>query len=103
MKKFYITVENIDTTVNGPVRMLAADRIRANSIARMNNMEWSDNPQCQALLAFAAMRRASLTQAENFDDWLAQVADFEITDQAPESEVTTDPTYSPMPPLNAPL
>lgn len=92
MKKIYINVENLDGTIIEGVRLLAADRIKANKIARMNEIPWEENPQCHGLLVFCALRRTGQTLADNFEDFIEQVADYEITNDAPNQPEGEDPT-----------
>lgn len=92
MKKILINVETLDGTLIEGVRLLAVDRIKANTIARMNNIPWEENPQCHGLLVFCALRREGRTSAADFDEFLSQVADYEITNDAPTQSEAEDPT-----------
>lgn len=92
MKKIYLNVENLDGTLIEGVRLLAADRIKANKIARMNDIPWEENPQCHGLLVFCALRRTGQTGADNFEDFINQVADYEITSDTQGEPAGEDPT-----------
>lgn len=99
MKRLYVTIE--DTTADKPttVRLLAHDRIKAAKIARTNSIPWEEGPECHALLAYAAARRAGLTSADDFDAWLESILDYEITVDEPTGAVAdpTRPTPGPGP------
>lgn len=90
MRKFYAAVETTDGAITENVRIYAADRIRAAAMARTRGIPWEDGPEAQALLIYAAMRRTQKTDALEFDDFLAQVIDFQVS--ADEDEDPTTPT-----------
>lgn len=79
MPRIYLNVELADGQTHTNLRLLAADRIRAEKIARLNNTPWVDGPTCQAYLAFAITQRAEITHVDNFDQWLEQIADFQMS------------------------
>lgn len=89
MRKFYAAVETTDGTITDRVRIYAADRIRAAHMARTRGIPWEDGPEAQALLIYAAMRRTEKTNALDFDDFLAQVTDFQVTAEDSEDPTTT--------------
>lgn len=95
MKRVYVNVETLDGTIHEGLRLLAIDRIRAHRTARMTGIEWEESPVCQALVTHAAAQRLGLPNTEDFDTWMNTVADFEMTNDAPEGAHAVDPTQPP--------
>lgn len=93
MRALYVTAENLDGTRHQGVRVLAADRVRAQAVARANSVPWAEGPQCESLIAWAAMHRSGATTAL-YEQWLEEVADFALTNTAPHED-EEDPTSAP--------
>ena len=91
IRKLMFTLEDLDGVVAGPVRILAIDKINAESSARNQGWTWADNPRIHWLMGFYATKRAGLTTAENYNEFMATMADFTIgaDDQDADDE---DPT-----------
>lgn len=87
MKKIYATIEYADGTMHEKVRIYAADKINAAKTARMNDVPWVEGPEAHSLLAYQAVRRRGLTQADNYEDWMTNVVDFELSND--EADPTT--------------
>lgn len=92
MKKIFISIEDTAGHITSGIRLLAVDRIKAAKIARMNSIPWEESPEAHALLAYCAARRSGHTTAEDFDQWLAGVADYELTNDDPAEDPTSQGT-----------
>lgn len=92
MKKIYTTIEYTDGAVHENIRIYAADKIAAAKTARLNDIPWVEGPEAHSLLAYQAARRAGITSADNYDDWMATVADFELSTEDTHAEDPTPPT-----------
>lgn len=89
MKKVYLDIETMDGTVHEQVRILAADKVRASKIARMNGVSLEDTIEALELFAYAATTRAGLVPAADLEEWRRQVADFAVSEDAPAVDPTT--------------
>lgn len=89
--KLFFNLELLDGTVLGPVRILAADKIAAESSARKQRWHWDDNPRIHTLMGFYAARRTGLTNAANYDEFMEQLADFSISNDDGQDD-DEDPT-----------
>lgn len=74
MKQNLITVELLDGTVQGPIRVLFADKIRYERAARANQWGATEEIRLQGFLAWAALERTGQT-TESYEAWLELVAD----------------------------
>lgn len=88
MKKLFISMESTTGTVYDRMRLLAADRVKAQKIARMNNIPWDNGPECETLLCFTLSQRTGALPAPDLDTFLENLADWQITFE----DVSDDPT-----------
>lgn len=95
IRKLMFTLEDLDGVVAGPVRILAIDKINAESSARNQGWPWADNPRIHSLMGFYAAKRVGITDAENYNDFMATLADFTIGDD--EDDDDEDPTPADIP------
>lgn len=92
MRKSFISVELIDGTVIEDERVLAADKVRAEGVCRSKGWPFEDGPRLGTLIAWATMQRVGHTTTKDVADFLDEVADYHITNDADEAEGEPDPT-----------
>lgn len=91
--RIYANADMLDGRTITGVRVLATDRIKAQKIARHNSIPWTTGPECESLIAYTALTRTGDVTATNYDDFLNELADFRLTDTAPEAtQEDADPT-----------
>lgn len=89
MRKFNAIIERA-SSISTPIRLLAADKLKAARSARMNSIPWEDTPECQALMVFMAAKRTGFTTCDSLDDFLDEIEDYTIE----EDTSGVDPTSS---------
>lgn len=72
MKKNFVDYELTDNRT-GTVRILAADKIKMESHARMNGWELVDGPRTAAYMLYAALTRSKAIEPMDFDAFLDTV------------------------------
>lgn len=73
-------------TIIGPVRVLAVDKIAASSTCRKQRWDFTDDPRIHMLMGFYALRRLGLTDAADFDQFQASIADYAVTNTLDEDQ-----------------
>lgn len=91
MNKTFVTFEKLDGTVHEKVRVLAADKVRAEGICRDNGWPLVEGPRFHVSLTYAAAKRLELTERGNVADFMEELADYLLSmDEAEDGE--PDPT-----------
>lgn len=91
MNKTFVTFEMLDGTVHEDVRVLAADKVRAEGICRDNGWKLVEGPRFHVALTYATAKRAGHTEAANVAAFMDELADYALSsDEADEDE--SDPT-----------
>lgn len=91
MNKTFVTFEMLDGTVHENVRVLAADKVRAEGICRDNGWKLVEGPRFHVALTYATAKRAGHTDAANVADFMEELADYALsTEEAEDGE--PDPT-----------
>lgn len=88
MIKSYLDIETADGTVHECVRVVAADKIRAAKIARLNGVPTDSAIELAEFIAFATATRTGIVEADNLEEFRAQVIDYGASDKEPESDPT---------------
>lgn len=91
MNKFMTTVEMLDGTIYGPVRILYADKMKCERSARANGWDLTrDEITLRAFLSWAALTRtAKITMS--YEEFIDQVADIDAESVRAED---SDPTQA---------
>lgn len=87
----YITLELADSVV-GPFRVLAADKIATERTCRRFKWDFADGPRTHTLMAFYAAKRLGHTAAEDYDHFMTELIDYQISNDLPEDADALDPT-----------
>ena len=90
IKKFLVSIELADGHIIGPARVLAADRIVAESLIRRRGWAFEEGPRLYSALAWAAAKRLGETTAD-YDEFLETLADWNLSVDE-EDERTENPT-----------
>lgn len=91
MNKTYVTFELLDGTVHEKVRVLAADKVRAEGICRDNGWPLVEGPRFHVSLTYATAKRTEHTDALNVAAFMEDLADYALsTDETEDGE--PDPT-----------
>lgn len=93
MRKNTVTVEMQDGTIHGPVRVIFADKVRAEKSFRANGWNLGEeNVRLEGFFGWAATKREGMHDI-SYDEFLEQLIDvnFESAVQGDEGE---DPTTS---------
>ncbi|WP_114856471.1 hypothetical protein [Brachybacterium sp. YJGR34] len=91
MNKTYVTFELIDGNVHREIRVLAADKVRAEGICRDNGWPLVEGPRFHVALTYAAAKRAGHTEAANVAAFMDELADYVLS--ATEADASEpDPT-----------
>lgn len=87
----YITLE-LTTGIVGPFRVLAADKIATERTCRRFKFDFADGPRTHTLMAFYAARRLGHTHADDYDAFMTELVDYQISNDLPEDADALDPT-----------
>ena len=91
MNKFMTTVEMLDGTIYGPVRVLYADKIKCERSARANGWDLTrDEITPRGFLSWAALTRTGEITVP-YEEFIDQVADIAAENVTPEDG---DPTQA---------
>lgn len=96
IKPLFFTWEDTSGTVNGPVRIFATDKIGAESTCRKQRWDYADTPRVHCLMGFYAARRNGATGAQNFDEFMATLVDFNISNTESDDDEDQEPDADPM-------
>lgn len=89
----YFTFETTDGEVNGPIRVLAVDKIAAEQTCRHQGWPWQDTPRIHSVMGFYAAKRAGATTATDYPAFMTSLVDFNLTNTRDDDEDTDeDPT-----------
>lgn len=89
IKKFTITLELADGRVLGPERILAADRIAAESLSRRRGWDFEEGPRLYSAIAWSVCKRIGASSAE-YEEFLDELVDWSV--EALEGEASENPT-----------
>ncbi|MGP4975850.1 hypothetical protein [Brachybacterium tyrofermentans] len=92
MIKTFVSYEMQDGTEHENVRVLAADKVRAEGICRDNGWQLVDGPRLSVAIAYAAAKRTESTDCANVADFMDQLADYALSNEQPEDDGEPDPT-----------
>lgn len=92
MNKTFVEYEMLDGTVHDKTRVLAADKVRAEGICRDNGWPLVDGPRLTVAITYAAAKRTGSTEAANVAEFMDQLADYWLTNEAPAEDGEPDPT-----------
>lgn len=93
MIKTFVSYEMQDGTEHENVRVLAADKVRAEGICRDNGWALVDGPRLSVAITYAAAKRTEGTDRANVADFMDELADYVLTNDQPEdTEGEPDPT-----------
>ena len=87
IKKFTVTLELSDGQIIEPTRVLAADRIAAESLMRRRGWEFSEGPRLYSALAWSVAKRTGVTE-KDYPEFMDELVDWNL--EAPDEE-ETDP------------
>lgn len=91
MRKTIVTFEMISGAVHEDVRVLAADKVHAEATARKAGWPLEDGPRLGVAITYAVALRTKVTDASSVGDFMADLADFEMSNVQP-GEDDPDPT-----------
>lgn len=93
MIKTFVSYEMQDGTEHENVRVLAADKVRAEGICRDNGWPLVDGPRLSVAITYAAARRTATTDAADVAAFMDDLADYALSNDDPEAtEGEPDPT-----------
>lgn len=94
MKPIRYTCQFLDGT-DAQGRILAIDKIKCESYARRHGWDFIEGPRLQAVMVWFALRRDGHSVEADFDEFVEELADFEITrddDELDDDELEADPS-----------
>lgn len=91
IKKFVVTIEYTDGRISGPTRVLAADRIIAESLMRRRGWAFEEGPRLYSAIAWAVAKRLGDT-SEDYEEFLDQLADWSLDTEKEDSDASENPT-----------
>lgn len=92
MNKTFVTFEMLDGTVQENVRVLAADKVRAEGICRDNGWKLVEGPRFHVALTYATAKRSGHTEAGNVADFMDELADYVLSSDDDDDDTEADPT-----------
>lgn len=92
MIKTFVAYEMLDGTVHDKVRVLAADKVRAEGICRENGWPLVDGPRLTVAITYAAAKRTGSTEAATVGAFMDDLADYQLTNDEPDEDGEVDPT-----------
>ena len=92
LRKTHVSVEMNDGTTFEDVRVLAADKIRAEAVCREKGWDMNSPLRTAVVFAWAALKRRGETDTNDVAEFLDQIADYEISREDEADEDESDPT-----------
>ena len=90
----YFAAELTDGQIIGPIRITAADKIRAEQTGRNQRWEWADNPRMHSLMGFFAAKRSGEISHDSYTAFMEDLVDFSISNKTSDEDEDEDPTQA---------
>lgn len=91
IKKFTVSIELTDGRLIGPSRVLAADRIAAESLMRRRGWDFEEGPRLYSALAWSVAKRTGETE-KDYPEFIDELVDWNVALAEEEEGEEVNPT-----------